>query len=194
VGSSFISGLTAYFVLSNLGSPALFAGTTPVIFALLMACLVLFPEIQLMFFLTIPLKVKWIVVAILASILLIDLSHGTFLTFFTNLAAILFGYIYAISIWQLYGPFPLLKKFDAFLMKIFSTLFPWTQKKSLEAYVNKKSKIYDFRTGKRIVNDDDFLDACLSKIANEGRFSLNWYERLRLWRISRKKRGSNKNS
>ncbi len=194
LGSGIISGITALCVLSHLQSPLLFAGATPAIFALLIATLVLFPEMQLMFLLTIPIKAKWIVLAMLGSILLIDLSHGTFLTFFTNLSAILFGYIYAVFVWQLQGPFPTLKKFDLLLIKFSTILFPWTQKKSLEPYVKTKSKIYDFRTGKRIISDDDFLNACLSKIANEGRFSLNWYEKFRLHRISKKKRLSSKNS
>jgi membrane associated rhomboid family serine protease len=187
LGSGLISGLTAFYVLTHLHSPLLFAGTTPAIFTLLIATLVLFPETQLMFLLAIPIKAKWVVLAMLSSILLIDLSHGTFLSFFTNLSAILFGYLYAISVWQKHGPFQALRKVDSFFINAFSIFFPWTQKKSLDAYATTKSKIYDFKTGNRILNDDDFLDACLSKIANEGRSSLNWHEKLRLWQISKKR-------
>lgn len=186
-GAALVTGLTALAVLQIASSSDLFAGTSPAIMSLIVALVVLFPEMQIMLFLTLPMKAKWLIVGILGSILLIDLSNGFFLTFFTNLAAICYGYIYAVTAWQTPGPFFALRALDTKLMKIGQTFTKSRKKDTLSSYASGASKIYDFKTGERILKDEQFLDACLSKIANEGRSSLTLRERFRLWRISLKK-------
>ena len=195
IGGALCSGLTALAVMYSSGTLALFAGASPVIMTLLFALIVLFPEMQLMLFLTIPVRAKWLIVCILGSMLLIDLSNGSFLPFFTNLAAVAFGYVYAISVWQVPGPFPKMRKFDDVIMAL-PDLLKLRRYNTVDQYASNNSKIYDFKTGARILKDEQFLDACLTKIANEGRSSLTWREKFRLWRVSRKhrKRGNGAHS
>lgn len=58
---------------------------------------------------------------------------------------------------------------------------------SLQAYA-KNAKIYDFKTGRIVLDDDSFMDACLAKIADTGRDSLSWREKFRMKRISKRKK------
>jgi hypothetical protein len=50
------------------------------------------------------------------------------------------------------------------------------------------SKIFDFKTGKAILNDEAFMDACLKKISEYGREGLTFRERWRMRRISKRKK------
>lgn len=163
LGGGLFAGLVALSYLFLTAGTAVFAGTTPAIFALLMATVVLFPEMELMLFLTFPMKARNLILGVLAAVLLIDLSNGFFLNFFADGAGAVFGYLYANYF------FNVSRRFN-----------------HAELYDVSGRKIYDFKTGRKILNDEAFLDACLTKISMEGRSSLTFTERFRLWRISRK--------
>lgn len=163
LGAGLFAGLIALAYLFLTGATAIFAGTTPAIFALLMATIIVFPDMEIMLFLTFPMKARRMVLVVLAAILLIDLSNGFFLNFFADFAGMAFGYLYA-------------------------TYFFTSNRRynHAELYDVSGRKVYDFKTGRKILGDQAFLDACLAKISREGRSSLTLTERLRLWRISRK--------
>ncbi len=180
-GSALFSGLAALATLYLSSSPLLFAGLGPILFTLLIATIVLYPELELLLFFTIPVKARWLVLIILTSLLLIDLSNGMFVSFFAYITAFLFGYLYATVAWSLKSPFPFLEPLQTRLSSLFTG-------PSVDAYVRSSSKIYDFKTGQRIVSDQEFLDGCLTKIQQEGRNSLTFRERIRLYRLSRKQK------
>lgn len=186
----FGSGLFAAFVafIALFSSPAghLYAGTTPAIFAMLMALIILFPHMELMLFLTLPVKAKWLILTILASTLLIDLSNGMFINFLVNASAMAFGYLYGVIAFKSRSPFRMFWPFEDFLMN-FRKHSSNRQKSSVEEYATSSSRIYDFRTGQRVIDDNTFIDACLSKISTEGKNSLTLREKFRMWRISKKK-------
>ncbi len=188
-GGGLFSALVAFLALFSSPIGHIYGGTTPAIFAMLMSTIVLYPQMELMLFLTLPIKAKWLIVTILASTLLIDVSNGMFIDFFVNSGAMLFGYLYGVIIWKLKSPFPSLKPLEEFLQKVTGSGSELGQlkKSTVDMYAKTSSRIYDFRTGQRIIDDSTFIDACLSKISSEGKSSLTWREKFRLWRISKRK-------
>ncbi len=186
-GAGLFSALVAFLALSSSPIGHIYAGTTPAIFALLMSTIVLYPQMELMLFLTLPIKAKWLIVTILASTLLIDLSNGMFINFFVNFGAMIFGYLYGVIVWKMKSSFSSLGPFEEFLQKVTHGEFRHLRKTPVDRYAKTSSRIYDFRTGERVIDDNTFIDACLSKISSEGKSSLTWREKFRLWRISKKK-------
>ena len=185
-GAGLFSSLVAFIALFSSPVGHIYAGTTPAIFAMLIGSIILYPKMELMLFLTLPVKAKWLIVTILASSLLIDLSNGMFLNFFVNFGAMLFGYLYGIIVWKLKSPFTTFWPFETLLQRI-TRRVKNTKKTTVDEYANSSSRIYDFRTGERVIDDNTFVDACLSKISSEGKKSLTRREKFRLWRISKKK-------
>lgn len=187
LGSGLLAGLVGATILIQAGSPFIFASTAPALFSLLMAMIILYHELELMLFLMIPIKAKWLILGILGSVLLMDLSAGLLLNFGTNLAGMIFGYLYAVIVWGQKSPFHALHAFESILLKIPKQL-RFTKRSNLDDYDLSGAKIYDFKTGRKVFDDDSFIDACLSKISKEGKNSLSLHERFRLWRISRKRK------
>lgn len=189
LGAGIFSALFAALPLWHTTIPHFYGGPTPAIFAMLVASMLLFPHMELMLFLTFPVKGKWLITIVLGSTLLIDLSNGLLIHFFINLGAMIFGYLYGILIWKAQSPFSALWSFEKFLHKATQRVGS-SYRSTIDQYATSSSKIYDFRTGQRVIDDEEFLDACLTKISTEGKHSLTVRERFRLWRISKKKRQS----
>lgn len=179
-GCALAASLTATFFFLTHPSPTLFAGASPALFGLVLSAVILCPEMDLLLFLTFPVQAKWLVALLLSAFLLIDLSSGYFLSFATNFASVLFAYFYALFVWQQKSPYPLLHPLEDLLMEL-PRLFSSHHRSSPSS-----SKIYDFRTGKQIMNDETFMNACLEKISRHGKKSLSLYERFRLYRISKR--------
>ncbi|MBM3200989.1 MAG: rhomboid family intramembrane serine protease [Chlamydiae bacterium] len=178
--NTLISSIVALAVFYFSGAPALLAGGTPIVYALLLGMIFLLPEVDLLLFLAIPVKAKWFILGSMGAFLLIDLSHGNFVHFFSVLTTLTFTYFYCLISWKIHSPFKALRSFeDLFIFK--------NGEDSLQNYAFK-SKIYDIRTGKILLNDELFVDACLAKIADKGKDSLSWREKWRLKKISKKKR------
>lgn len=159
-----------------------FGGNTGALYAVLMAWLMLHPNAEMLFFLMIPLKAKWLVIGLLGLSLFVDLSVGAYLHAMANLVGAIFGYFYSVFIWGAKGPFRILLGFENFVDRMLTPLRGGSERSFVP-----KAKIYDFKTGKAILKDDEFLDAMLTKISLYGRSSLTWRERWRLRRISKKK-------
>ena len=190
LGGGVLSGIVASIVIFTTGNIMPIAGANAALYALLTAWMMLLPEVQVLLFFTIPVKVKWLIVGVLGVHLLVDLSHGSFLTFLLYLTSISFGYLYALCAWRIHSPFKLFHRFEKSLIFI-STKFErkFTQT-THDHNFSSNSKIYDFKTGKAILTDDEFMDACLSKIATHGKKSLTILERIRLKKIAKKKKSS----
>jgi membrane associated rhomboid family serine protease len=183
----FSSGLFVGLILFSLqtltGMPAPFFGNTPSLYALLLAWLMLFPEAQLFLLLALPIKAKWLVLVILGANLFIDLSVGEWINAVACLSGAFFGYLYPLFIWKMKSPFPSLHPFEDQVLKVLGA----PPKKEFYHH-NGKAKIYDFKTGRAILSDDEFLDEMLSKISAHGKGSLTWREKFRLKRISNKRK------
>lgn len=183
-GSTLWVGLTIAGLLYLTSSPMPFSGMTPAIYALLMAWLFLFPEVQFLVFLMVPVKAKWIVAAIAGIDLLSDLSQGNFIRSASTISGLLFGYFFALLAWNRSGPFHFLYPMDRLLLawkKKMRYLWPFGK-------AGASTKIYDFKTGKAVDKDEEFLNKCLDKISKHGKKSLTFWEKYRMKRISKRKR------
>lgn len=182
-GSALISGITAMTILYFYPTMTLVAGASSVISALLVTWLFLFPDAQVLLFLMIPAKTKWLIPGFLAFQALQDFSEGNFLIFTTSASALFFAYVYNVVVFRVHSPYLSLHGFERFLLRIKK---PQKNLPTAEVFA-EKSKIYDFKTGKAVVEDEAFMDACLEKISRHGKKSLTFWERIRLRKISRKK-------
>lgn len=185
-GGGLFSSFIAACILFHTNAVIPVSGINPPLYALLTASMMLLPEVQILLFFTIPIKIKWLIVGILSINLFIDLSHGHFLHFFLYLSSIGFGYFYALLVWKIYSPFKGLFFFEKFLITSCQKL----RKKNTSSTrsFHTTGKIYDFRTGKLLLSEEEFLDSCLSKIAIQGKNSLTLLERWKMRKISKKKK------
>jgi membrane associated rhomboid family serine protease len=184
-GGALFVGLIAYLSLFLFNSPLLFAGASGSIYILLISWAFLFPEAMIMLFLLIPVRAKWLVFGLIGINLLLDFSNGNFLSFVVTGGALFYGYFYSVLAWDSLSPFRRLHSFEKKLIHTKRRLLH-RFRRSVDIEV-QTSKIYDFKTGKAIIQDDDFMDACLDKIYRKGKSSLTIRERFRMWRISRKR-------
>jgi len=184
-GGGLFIGVVAYASLLLVGSPAPFAGATPCIYMLLIGWVFLFPETNLSLFLLLPIRAKWLVFGLIGVNLFLDFSNGNFFYFLVTASAMIYAYLYSVLAWEMLGPFRHLHAMEKKLI-----YFKRMMKNSVHQIVDvevQPSKVYDFKTGKAIIHDDEFMDACLDKISSHGKSSLTARERLRMWRISKKK-------
>jgi membrane associated rhomboid family serine protease len=185
-GGALFVGIIAYLSLFLVHSPLPFSGGTSSIYILLIAWAFLFPEAMIMLFLLIPMRAKWLVFGLIGVNLLLDFSNGNFLSFVVTGGALLYGYFYSILAWDSLSPFSSLHRLEKKIIYTKRRLFHHFRR-PVDIEV-QTSKVYDFKTGKAIIQDDTFMDACLDKISKKGKGSLTLYERYRMWRISRKSR------
>lgn len=178
--SGALAGITALLAMPLFGYTQL-AGPAPALLALLAVWTMLHPEADMMLFMLIPVKIKWLAVAILGGILLIALSQLQIIPAIFYLSGALYGYLYGLLAWNLEGPFPAIRPFDhaiaSFGIKVRHQFNKWRRKKDSDP-----RKIVQFP-----LDDDQFIDAMLAKISRYGEHSLSWSERRRMDEISRKK-------
>jgi len=149
-----------------------YAGPTACLFAVFVVWAYMHQESQLLVFFIIPVKAKWLLAGGLGISFLVFLSSGHSISLIMLLTGTFFGYMYAAYFKGLSSPFPFLEPVDRFLQK------RPTQKKG--------TKIFDFKTGKPVETDEEFLDRILEKISRKGEDSLTKAEKARLDKISRK--------
>jgi len=183
-----ISGIAAYVTIYAIGSNSFIAGCTPPIYALLIAWAMIFPEQEIMLFMTLPVKIKWLVVGLFCMHLLIDVSQINIVHLITITTGMVSGYIYALIAWNLHGPFAATKSFENGIVACASKLRPLFYKETARnKQVHKHAKVFDFKTGKPIIDDDEFMDTMLAKISLHGEAKLASGERKRMKRISEQK-------
>lgn len=185
-GGGLFVGIICYLAQLIFGNSALFAGATPAIYILLISWSFLFPTASLMLFMMIPMRAKWLVFGLIGINLFLEFSNGKFFDFLISGSSLIFGYLYAVLAWETLSPFPRLHRFDQKLINLKRKYFGFSRVNT--ASEMEEGKIYDFKTGRIIMQDEEFMDACLEKISQHGKKSLSWRERWKLWRISKKKR------
>jgi len=184
-GGGIFVGLISYLCQLFFHVSVPFAGATPAIYILLISWSFLFPTASLMLFMMIPMRAKWLVFGLIGVNLFLDFSNGNFFGFLITGSSLVFGYLYAVLAWETLSPFPRLHRFDNKLISLKRKYFSFSRGSSEHAM--EEGKIYDFKTGRIIMQDEEFMDVCLEKISRHGKGSLSWRERWKLWRISKKK-------
>lgn len=186
LGGGIFGGIITAIVLVNTHSFAPIAGINPALYALLTAWMMLLPEVQILLFFTIPVKIKWLIVGILGINLFMDISQGNLIHFTLYFSSIAFAYLYALLIWQIHSPFKLLHPFEKILINLSDKIKRKHFAPSIHSF--SKGKIYDFKTGKVVLREEEFLDSCLSKIATQGKDSLTFFEKWKMRKISKRKK------
>lgn len=184
-GGGLFVGLMAYLCQLIFGVSLPFAGATPVIYILLISWTFLFPGASLMLFMMIPMRAKWLVFGLIGVNLFLDFSNGNFFGFLITASSLFFGYFYSVLIWESLSPFERLHAFEKKLIQLKRKYFKFSKK--VTGSEMEDGKIYDFKTGRIVMQDEDFIDVCLEKIARHGKQSLTWRERLKLYRLSKRR-------
>jgi len=181
-----VSGIAAFLTISHFQINTYYAGPSSALYSLLIATVFLFPKLDLMVFFSTPLKGQTLVPGLIGVMLLMNLSTGDYIHFFATLSSAIGAYLYILFFWKLESPFLFMQKFDRFIITIskgrLSSMYESTK---LDKYTDGP-RIYDIKTGKAVLNEETFINACLEKISKEGRNSLTFYERFRLYRYSKK--------
>lgn len=168
--SAILSSLSALFLMNINATPYIFAGANIPLYILAMAWLILYGNARLLLFLSLPFSAKWLVFGIMGINLLSLLSHGSFIHFFAYLFAAFLSYILSLIMWQTNSPFSSFQKMEKGMIYFFS----------------KKTKIYDFKTGKKITKDEKFINEMLDKISRHGKDSLTRREKRKMQKIQKR--------
>ena len=73
--SGILTGIIAYTIIAITGDGAIIAGCSPSVYAMLVVWSMVFPELEILLFMTFPVKSKWLVTGLLGINILIDLSQ-----------------------------------------------------------------------------------------------------------------------
>jgi membrane associated rhomboid family serine protease len=81
IGGAFLGACVVAGFMHFSATAGMIAGPSAAFYGLLAAWMILVPEMQILLFMTIPIRIKWLVTGVLASTLLIDFSNGNFINF-----------------------------------------------------------------------------------------------------------------
>ncbi len=174
LGGALVGGLTA------LAFPhAMLAGSINGVYAILIAWMMRNQGSQLLLFFTLPFKAQWLVLALLAWVFFINIASSNWLACTSLAASVIFSYLFSLIMWREQSPFAFLHPFERWILRLL-------EPKSQQSY--HQSKIYDFKSGAPILDDDQFMDAMLDQISRLGENSLTAAEKKRMKSISEKKK------
>lgn len=185
-----IGAIAGLIVIVLAPGSSLLEGPSASLLATLTLWTMLGPYSEVLLFLLFPIQRRWLFVAVCASLLLINAASGYWGYLLWYICGILGGYLYGTMSWQLIGPLPCTSPLDKLLYRFSSYLQGLWARATHQpaAAIASKPKVFDFRTGQPVLDDDAFVDAMLAKIAKHGEEVLSWDERKRLEEISEKKR------
>gem|GEM_PF-770721 len=151
-GGGIFVGLLFYLFQCAVQSCFPLAGATPAIYILLISWTFLFPTANFMLFMMLPMRAHHLVFGMLGVTLFLDFCKGHFFGCLVTVSSLLFGYLYALLAWEIPGPFLRLRRIDNVLIQL--------KRKYLilphRSHSVKKGKIYDFQTGRIVVEDKVF--------------------------------------
>lgn len=185
--SSIFSSSLALALLFAFSSSSIFFGGSIIIYVIAMGWLMLHSDAKILLFSTIPFKGKWLILGLMAINLISLLSEGAYMHFSVYLSSIFFSYMTALILWKVHSPFLFLKNMEHTIINFLHKAESKAQHRDF-----KSSKIYDFKTGEPIVDDDEFMDAMLTRISLYGEEILTKSERKRMEKISKKKQKNQK--
>ena len=182
-GSGLFAGLLALGTMALFHLPFSLAGSSGALYALLMTWMILNQEAELYLFFAIPFKARWLILALIGSNLLIDLSNSDWVSFFSYAGSALFGYLFAILAYREQSPFPFLNPLERLLLRTLESLRHLGKKRVFY----RPTKIYDIHSGDPVIDDDSFMDAMLARVSLHGEDSLTPEEKRRMQSISERK-------
>lgn len=182
LGSGIIAGIAALAAMRIMGVNVILGGPTASILAILTTWAIINPESELVLFFVIPIKSKWLVVILLAVIFFITLANFDIVDFFFYFTGAAIGYIYPTLAWGYRSPFKQTQEFDSFLRIVVDKAVSL-----IKPSKPSKGKIFDFKTGKPLDDDEYFMDQMLEKISRSGKNSLTKKEQNRMDSIAKRR-------
>lgn len=181
-GSAFFGGLGAWTLLETLQMPTLFIGPAAALYGCLFAWTLLNAQAKLLLFAVLPLNASIALYFLIAITFLIDLSQSNWPALGAFFASLVYAYFFSLLCCKVHSPFRFLFPFEKLLFKIVGSFAKWPRK---TPKIYRSSKIYDIRSGKPILDDEQFLDAMLTRISLYGENALSPEEKSRMNDISR---------
>ena len=178
-GSGVFAGLLALLFMPLLGQWAAISGATAATLSLLLVWSMMHPEAEIFVFLILPVKAKWIFAGLFGIFTIMALSRGSFVYLIYLFSGVVFGYFYALLAWNFRSPYVWMQQWDKVFIQWKNRFLP-----------KEKMQIFSFGSGKKLDDDDAFVDAMLKKISKNGEKSLTKKERDRLDNISAQRRSS----
>ncbi|MFN0064762.1 MAG: rhomboid family intramembrane serine protease [Chlamydiales bacterium] len=136
-GAGILAGLAALLYFFFFAPNSVLIGAGPPIYACLMAWAMICPDLDLYLFLVWRIRAKWLVVILLAIGLLFNFLGLNFATFFANLIAIGWGFLFGKWIWKLPNPYKKEKHYDSDEKIIDITRFAKRKEESDTAFINR---------------------------------------------------------
>lgn len=190
LASGVMAGLASLAAMALLGSYGILLGAGPAVYGILAVWATLFPEQELILFFSIRVRAKWLFVGLITLIALMDLSQGQMIGVVEVLTGALTGYLLGIIGWDLRGPWPILNPIEGAIASLGSGFRARKERtQEMMNVIYRKAKVYDFKTGEAILDDEEFMDAMLTKISKFGEKSLTRKEMKRMREISKRKSG-----
>ncbi len=180
-GAGVCAGFFALAAMSLFHLATSFTGSSPALYALLIAWVLLNPEARLLLFFAVPFKARNLLLILIGLNLLIDLSSANWIPLFAYVGSLLFGYFFTVLSCKTRSPFPFLAPLERGLLRIVEKI------EHLGRRNYRHTKIYDIKSGAPVLNDEQFMDAMLAKISLQGEESLSSDDRKRMQKISEKK-------
>lgn len=140
-GGLCFTGLLVALTLFLTNSPVIYSSSSTLTFLALTAWMMLDPERQLLLFMTIPIKIKWLVLLFFGSQIFVEFMSGNFIQFVGLFTPCVFSWLFSLLRWKTLSPFNFLHPFENLLLRT---------KKSPEG-----PKVYDFKTGLAITIEND---------------------------------------
>ncbi len=159
IGATIACGSSALLAMTR--HPGLLSGCSCILFSLFAVWGYFNLATSVELFPRMNIRAVWLLLALFGADCLLRFLHKEFAQLAANMAGVLFGWTYL----QISFLFPIKAN------KLFS-----------------RSKIYDIRSGKKILNDDQFIDEMLARISLHGEQSLTPEEKERMRKISEKRR------
>ncbi len=153
------------------------AGSTNAVYPLLIVWMMLNPYSQLLLFFTLPFKSYLLILSLIGISIILELSSGRWEAGISLLISCIYSYFFSLIVWRKISPITFLNPFEKKVLKLL-------EKKVDRLY--HSSKIYDIKSGKPILDDEQFMDAMLDRIARHGEGSLTRSEKKRMKEISKR--------
>lgn len=176
----FLSGIAAAITLLAIdyrfAANNFYAGNNYPLYAILLSSALLANKDNFASFNSLTLKLKYPIFVLILFALIYQFAYGSRGEFAAMLSALLFGLIPTLFVRSKFS-------FKRAKEKLSQKTKPKPHYKPFH-----ETKIYDFKTQKPIIDDDEFMDAMLSKIALYGEDIITTDERRRMDKIAEKKR------
>lgn len=181
-----VAGLIGFGLMAASHKQGLLAGNSPALYAVLIAWTLMNPRAKLLLFFALPFSAAWLLLGLIGANLLLDLSNGNWILFCSYAGACLYSYLFSLIAWRTESWLPFLQPFERFVFR--------TLEKIRHLFRRKRdfrhTKIYDFKSGEPVLNDEQFIDAMLARISRYGEDSLSPSEKARMQKISGKKKST----